>query len=65
MFGTADGFAIFFYVHVLILIIIIKINRIRDILGDLSLGTHKVKIEVGNNLSRDHIKTYPADILLP
>ena len=24
-----------------------------------------VKVEVGNNLSRDHCKTHPADILLP
>ena len=31
----------------------------------MSSGSHRVKVEVGNNLSRDHSKTRPADILLP
>ena len=33
--------------------------------GDLLFGAHWVKVEVGKNLSRDHSKTHPADILLP
>eukprot|EP00731_Ephydatia_muelleri_P032951 Em0024g495a len=39
---------------------------IRDILVETCHRAHKgVKVEVGNNLSRDHSKTRPADILLP
>ena len=39
---------------------------IRDILVDTCHRAHiVVKVEVGNNLSRDHSKTHPADILLP
>ena len=41
-------------------------NRIRDILVETCRRAHiGVKEEVGNNLSRDHSKTRPADILLP
>ena len=41
-------------------------NRIRDILVETCRRAHiGVKVEVGNNLSRDHSKTCPADILLP
>ncbi|KAL5481549.1 hypothetical protein EMCRGX_G021737 [Ephydatia muelleri] len=41
-------------------------NRIRDILVETCRRAHiGVKVEVGNNLSRDHSKTHPADILLP
>ena len=41
-------------------------NRIRDILVETCRQAHiGVKVEVGNNLSRDHSKTRPADILLP
>ena len=41
-------------------------NRIRDILVETCGNAHiGVKVEVGNNLSRDHSKTRPADILLP
>ncbi|KAL5503093.1 hypothetical protein EMCRGX_G009995 [Ephydatia muelleri] len=41
-------------------------NRIRDILVETCRWAHiGVKVEVGNNLSRDHSKTRPADILLP
>ena len=41
-------------------------NRIRDILVETCGHAHVgVKVEVGNNLSRDHSKTRPADILLP
>eukprot|EP00731_Ephydatia_muelleri_P006967 Em0003g1215a len=40
--------------------------RIRDILVETCCRAHiGVKVEVGNNLSRDHSKTRPADILLP
>ncbi|KAL5486899.1 hypothetical protein EMCRGX_G019438 [Ephydatia muelleri] len=40
-------------------------NRIRDILVETCRRAHiGVKVEVGNNLSRDHSKTRPADILL-
>ena len=40
--------------------------RIRDILVETCRRAHiGVKVEVGNNLSRDHSKTRPADILLP
>ena len=39
---------------------------IRDILVETCRRAHiGVKVEVGNNLSRDHSKTHPADILLP
>ena len=38
-------------------------NMIRDILVETSRRTHiGVKVEVGNNLSRDHSKTRPTDI---
>ena len=41
-------------------------NRIRDILVETCRRAHiGVKVEVDNNLSRDHSKTRPADILLP
>ena len=41
-------------------------NMIRDILVEICHQAHiGVKVEVGNNLSRDHSKTRPADILLP
>ena len=41
-------------------------NRIRDILVETCSRAHiGVKVEVGNNLSRDPSKTRPADILLP
>eukprot|EP00731_Ephydatia_muelleri_P015442 Em0008g1162a len=41
-------------------------NRIRNILVETCRRAHiGVKVEVGNNLSRDHSKTRPADILLP
>ena len=41
-------------------------NRIRDILVETCRRAHiGVKVEVGNNLTRDHSKTRPADILLP
>ena len=41
-------------------------NMIRDILVETCRQAHiGVKVEVGNNLSRDHSKTRPADILLP
>eukprot|EP00731_Ephydatia_muelleri_P010138 Em0005g724a len=41
-------------------------NRIRDILIETCRrACIGVKVEVGNNLSRDHSKTRPADILLP
>ena len=41
-------------------------NRIKDILVETCRRAHiGVKVEVGNNLSRDHSKTRPADILLP
>ncbi|KAL5510474.1 hypothetical protein EMCRGX_G006024 [Ephydatia muelleri] len=43
-----------------------KLLRIRDILVETCRRAHiGVKVEVGNNLSRDHSKTRPADILLP
>ena len=32
--------------------------------GDLLSGTHRVKVEVSNNLSKNHSKTHPADVLL-
>ena len=39
-------------------------NMIRDILVETCHRAHiGVKVEVGNNLSRDHSKTRPADIL--
>ena len=38
-------------------------HRIRDILVETCRHAHiGVKVEVGNNLSRDHSKTRPADI---
>ena len=41
-------------------------NMIRDILVETCRRAHiGVKVEVGNNLGRDHSKTRPADILLP
>ena len=41
-------------------------NRIRNILVETCRRAHiGVKVEVGNNLTRDHSKTRPADILLP
>ena len=41
-------------------------NMFRDILVETCRRAHiGVKVEVGNNLSRDHSKTRPADILLP
>ena len=41
-------------------------NRIRDILVETCRRAHiGVKVEVGNNLSRDHSKTRPANILHP
>ena len=41
-------------------------NRIRDILVETCCWAYiGVKMEVGNNVSRDHSKTRPADILLP
>ena len=41
-------------------------NRIRDILVETCLLAHiRIKVEAGNNLSKDHSKTRPADILLP
>ena len=41
-------------------------NRIWDILVKTRRQARiAYKVEVGNNLSRDHSKTYPADILLP
>ena len=41
-------------------------NRIRDILVETCHRAHiGVKVEVGNNLTRDHSKTRTADILLP
>ena len=41
-------------------------NRIRDILVEICRRAHiGIKVEVGNNLSRDHSKTRPANILLP
>ena len=41
-------------------------NRIRDILVETCHRAHiGVKVEAGNNVSRDHSKTRPADILLP
>ena len=41
-------------------------NMTRDILVETCRRAHiGVKVEVGNNLSRDHSKTRPADILLP
>eukprot|EP00731_Ephydatia_muelleri_P011996 Em0006g890a len=43
-----------------------KLLRIRDILVETCRRAHiGDKVEVGNNLSRDHSKTRPADILLP
>ena len=43
--------------------VVTRHNMIRDILVETCRWAHKV--EVGNNLSRDHSKTRPADILLP
>ena len=41
-------------------------NRIRDMLVETCHRLHiGVKVEAGNNLSREHSKTHPADILLP
>ena len=41
-------------------------NMIRDILVETCRRAHiGVKVEDGNNLSRDHSKTRPADVLLP
>ena len=41
-------------------------NMIRGILVETCHRAHiGIKVEVGNNLSRDHSKTRPADILLP
>ena len=41
-------------------------NMIRGILVETCRWAHiGVKVEVSNNLSRDHSKTHPADILLP
>ncbi|KAL5510752.1 hypothetical protein EMCRGX_G006353 [Ephydatia muelleri] len=40
--------------------------KIRDILVEICRRAHiGIKVEVGNNLSRDHSKTRPANILLP
>ena len=45
---------------------VIRRNMIRDILVETCRRVHiGVKVEVGNNLSRDHSKSRPADILLP
>ena len=41
-------------------------NRVRDILVETCHRAHiGVQVEVGNNLTRDHSKSHPADILLP
>ena len=46
--------------------VVTRHNMIRDILVETCHQAHiAVKVEVGNNLSRDHSKTHPADILLP
>ena len=46
--------------------VVTRHNMIRDILVETCRRAHiGVKVEVGNNLSRDHSKTRPADILLP
>ena len=46
--------------------VVTRHNMIRDILVETCHQAHiGVKVEVGNNLSRDHSKTRPADILLP
>ena len=46
--------------------VVTRHNMIRDILVETCRLAHiGVKMEVGNNLSRDHSKTRPADILLP
>ena len=42
-----------------------QVRWIRHPAGDLSSAHIGVKVGVGNNLSRDHSKTRPADILLP
>ena len=46
--------------------VVTRHNMIRDILVETCRRAHiGVKVEVGSNLSRDHTKTRPADILLP
>ena len=46
--------------------VVTRHNMIRDILVETCRRAHiGVKVEVGNNLRRDHSKTRPADILLP
>ena len=46
--------------------VVTRHNMIRDILVETCHRAHiRVKVEVGNNLSRDLSKTRPADILLP
>ena len=41
-------------------------NRVRDILVETCHRAHiGVQVEVGNNLTCDHTKSCPADILLP
>ena len=46
--------------------VVTRHNMIRDILVETCRRAHiGVKVEVSNNLSRDHSKTRPADILLP
>ena len=46
--------------------VVTRHNMIRDILVETCRQAHiGVKVEVGNNLSRDHSKTRPADILPP
>eukprot|EP00731_Ephydatia_muelleri_P032588 Em0024g132a len=44
----------------------VVVETIRDILVEICRRAHiGIKVEVGNNLSRDHSKTRPANILLP
>ena len=46
--------------------VVTRHNMIRDILVETCRRAHiGVKVEVSNNLGRDHSKTCPADILLP
>ena len=46
--------------------VVTRHNMIRDILVETCRRAHiGVKVEVSNNLSSDHSKTRPADILLP
>ena len=46
--------------------VVTRHNMIRDILVETCHRAHiGVKVEVGSNLSRDHSKSRPADILLP